>query len=102
MSMPVYLEKSLERLQSIPKVYPYYLPHVHVPIQHATKNTRQYATSPDTSPLLGPKQTKYNQSVPGSFLYYGRTSDHTILPALNKIESEQSSPTKKLRIKLNV
>ena len=92
-SMPGYLEKALERLQYNKKIYPQYSPHAHVPIQYATKNTRQYATAPDTSPLLNPKETKYIQSVTGSMLYYGRALDHTILPALNEIASEQSSPT---------
>ena len=63
------------------------------------KNTRQYATAPDTSPLLNPKETKYIQSVTGSMLYYGRALDHSILPALNEIASEQSSPTQSTKEK---
>ena len=85
-SMPGYLEKALKRLQYTPKISPQYSPHAHIPIQYATQNTRQYATAPDTSPLLGPKQTKYIQSVTGSFLYYGRALDFTILTALNEID----------------
>ena len=57
------------------------------------KNTRQYPTAPDTTQLLNPKDTKYIQSVTGSFLYYGRALDRTILPALNEIASEQAQPT---------
>ena len=91
--------KTLERLQYKPKSSPQYSPHAHVPIVYATKNTRQYATAPDTSPLLAPKGTKYIQSVTGSHLYYGRTIDYTILPALNEIASEQASPTHKMQEK---
>ena len=93
--MPGYVKKTLLRLQYKQKVSPQYSPHRHIPIVYATKNTRQYATAPDTSPLLGPKDTKYIQSVTGSFLYYGRALDNTILPALNEIASEQSKPTQK-------
>ena len=83
--MSGYLKKKLERLQHVPKVSPQCSQHVHIPIQYTTKNTQQYATVPDTSPLLGPKQENHIQSVTGSLLYYGRALDHTILPALNKI-----------------
>ena len=57
--MPGYLQKPLERIQHVPKVSPQYSPHVHINIQYETKNTRQYAAAPDTSPLLGPKQKKH-------------------------------------------
>ena len=91
--MPGYVHKMLDRLQHKPPSSPQYSPHAHVPIVYATKNTRQYATAPDTSPLLSPKETKFIQSVTGSHLYYGRAIDYTILPALNEIASEQASPT---------
>ena len=97
--MPDYVKKTLARLQHTPKVSPQYSPHAHIPIVYATRNTRQYATAPDTSPLLNPKDTKYIQSVTGSFLYYARALDHTILPALNEIASEQSTPTEKTMCK---
>ena len=35
----------------------------------------------------------------GSFLYYGRALDRTILPALNEIASEQVYPTQKTKEK---
>ena len=81
-------EKTLLRLQYTPKISPQYSPHAHTPIVYATKNTRQYASTPDTSPLLNSKDTKHIQSVTGSFLYYGRALDYTILPALNELDSE--------------
>ena len=57
-SIPGYLEKALEHVQHIQNKSPQYSPHVHTPIQYATKNNQQYARSPDTFPLLGTKQTK--------------------------------------------
>ena len=78
--MPGYVENTLSSLQHTPKRSPQYSPHAHIPIVYATKNTRQYATAPDTSPLLNPKETQYIQSVTGSSLYYDRVLDNTTLP----------------------
>ena len=96
-SMPGYLEKAFQRLHYKQKIFPQYSPHAHIPIKYATKNTRQYATAPDISPLLDPKGTQHIQSVTGSFLYYGRALDFTILPVLNKIASAQATPTEKTK-----
>ena len=93
--MPGYVEKSLSGLQHTPKIFPQYSPHAHIPIVYATKNTQQYTTTPDKSPLLNPKDTKFIQSVTGSFLYYRQALDNTILPALNEIALEQAQPTQK-------
>ena len=97
--MPGYVRKTLIRLQHKPQVSPQYSPHDCVPIQYATKNTRQYATAPDTSPFLSPVETTYIQSVTGSLLYYGRAIDYSILPALNEIASEQAQPTQQTKKK---
>ena len=71
-SLSGYIKRALERLQHIIKVSPQYSPHVHVPIQYGTKGTRQYATSPDTSPLLNPKQKNtFNPSQALSFIIAG-------------------------------
>jgi len=92
-SMQNYVQKTLQRLLHTPKTTPQYSPHEPINIQYAKKNTTQYATSPDTSQLLNQKDTKYIQSVTGSFLYYGRAIDYTILPTINDIASEQANPT---------
>ena len=39
-------------------------------------------------------EIKKVQRVVGTFLYYGRAVDNTILPALNDISASQASPTK--------
>ena len=44
--------------------------------------------------MLGKENKKYIQQVLGTFLYYARAADPTILVALNAIASEQASPTK--------
>ena len=93
--MPHYIKDSLKRLTHKPPSKPQYSPHEHTPITYGTKGTRQYATEPDLSPLLSKKDITYIQSVTGSFLYYDRALDHTILPALNELASEQANPTQK-------
>ena len=98
-SMPKYVPESLQRLRYVKNKYPQYSPHHHAPIQYGQKGTRQFASSPDDSPLLSPKETKHVQSTTGSFLYYGRAIDYTILPALNDIASAQAKPTQKTKEK---
>ena len=98
-SMPDYVTDALKRLNHVPQVTPQYSPHAHIPIQYGTKGTRQYATAPDLSPPLSPKETTKLQSITGSFLYYGRALDNTILPALNEIASMQAHPTEQTKQK---
>ena len=93
-SMPNYVEKALKRLGYIPNV-PQYSPHQHTPIKYGLKGIQQSTPSPDTSPLLTPKETQWIQSVTGTFLYYTHTIDSTLLPALNELASQQAQPTQK-------
>ena len=92
-SMPHYVEHALERLQYKVDKYPQFSPHPYVAINYTNQRDAQYATKEDDSPLLLPKDTKYIQSVVGSFLYYARAIDNTMLPALSQIAHQQSSPT---------
>ena len=96
-SMPGYVREALIRLGYKPHKNPQYSPHFHVPIQYGKKGTRQYNNAPDETPTLSPKGTKYIQSTTGSFLFYARAIDSTILPALNGIASEQAKPTEKTK-----
>ena len=92
-SMPDYVTRALKRLAHTPSVFPQFSPHQHVPIRYSVKGDRQYATAPDDSPLLSPKDKRHLQSIIGTLLYYGRALDYTILPALNDIAREQATPT---------
>ena len=47
----------------------------------------------DTTPLFPDSDKKRIQQIVGSFLYYARAIDSTILPALSKISSTQANPT---------
>ena len=98
-AMPKYVGDNLQRLGHKTKRAPQYSPHEHVPIKYGQKGQRQFATDPDNTAFLTPQETKKIQSTTGSFLYYGRAIDYTILPALNDIASAQSQPTEKTREK---
>ena len=75
---------------------PQFSPHDHAPFTYLKKGQRQLATEPDLTPLLTDKKDIQRvQSIIGSLLYYGRTLDNTILPALNELSITQSKPTVK-------
>jgi hypothetical protein len=56
--------------------------------------TIQYAKESDTLRLLSKEEKKYIQQVIGTFLYYRRIVDLTMLTALSSIASAQAVPTK--------
>ena len=94
-SMPDYISNALQRLQHVVTVYPQYSPHQHDAIKYSSQSERQYAMKEDTSPHLLPKGIKYVQSVVGTFLYYARAIDCTMLPALAQIAQQQAQPTQR-------
>ena len=96
-SMPQYVQDALKRLQHQPKVFPQYSPYHFTPVNYSKLGSRQYATQPDTSPLLNKTETTYIQSVIGSFLYYSRAVDPTALVGINTISFSQSQPTLKTK-----
>ena len=98
-SMPSCIPDASRRLGHAPTTHPQHSPHEHIPTKCGTKGTQQCATAPDMSPFLTPKETKFAQSVTGSFLHYGRALDATFPPALNEIAAAQSQPTQKTKQK---
>ena len=56
----------------------------------------------DHSPPLDEKGKKRIQQIVGSFLYYARAIDLTILPALSEISSLQAHPTENTKKKANM
>ena len=53
----------------------------------------------DTSPLLPDNEKKRIQQIVGSFLYYARAIDATILPALSELATSQANPTENTKKK---
>ena len=68
-------------------------PHRHE--QPTYGQTVQYAKEEDTSPKLNDEKKKFVQQVTGTFLYYARCVDPTMLMALSAIAADQSAPTEK-------
>jgi hypothetical protein len=62
--------------------------------------TKQYAETTDTYPPLSKEDKKYVQEVAGTFLYYARCVDSTMLTALGSIATQQANPTKNTMIKV--
>jgi hypothetical protein len=91
-SMPDYVVSALDRLRHCAPLSAQFAPHKWS--QPAYGQKLQLAPIDDT-PSLDKTGTEYVQSCVGSFLYYARTVDSTMLPAINEIRGSQSSPTQK-------
>ncbi len=62
--------------------------------------TKQYVETIDMSPPLSKEDKMYVQEVVGTFLYYARCVDSTMLTALGSIATQQTNPTKNIMIKV--
>ena len=63
------------------------------PSNSFAQTTVQYAPEPDNSPFLSPSGKTRVQQIVGTFLFYARAIDNTMLPALNALSASQSKPT---------
>ena len=98
-SMPSYTQKALKKLRHDPPTKPQHAPHKWtIPNYGATPQL----TPVDNSPKLTPQGQKRIQSVTGTFLYYGRAVDASILPAINDIASMQAHPTEQTNEKVKM
>ena len=90
--MPNYVTKALHKFQHpTPKRAQYALHKWTRPNYGATK---QLANPLDTSSQIPEEQKRRIQQIIGTLLYYVRAVDCTILPVLNTLAEQQSSPTK--------
>jgi len=78
---------------------PQYCPYTPNPIAYGKDN--QATTPGDTSPLLDATGKRRIQQIVGSFLYYARAVDPTILIALSAIAAQQSAPTEEKLARVN-
>ena len=90
LSMPGYVAEALQRFQHPHPTRPQHQPHKHVVPTYGQKT--QYETV-DESAKLDKAGKTYIQQVTGTFLYYARAVDPTMLVALSAIASAQSNPT---------
>ena len=99
-AMPKYVQKTLKKLNYEKGKHNQYAPHKWTVPVYGKK--QQFVTPEDTTKLLDKKGVKYTQRVVGSFLYYGRAVDNTILTALNEISAAQAQPTEKTKEKIQM
>jgi len=91
LSMPGYVEKALQRFNHPQPTRPEHSPHNHAEIQYGAK--QQLTAAPDKSPPLNEPDIKLLQEIIGTFLYYARAIDNTMLVALGTLASAQSQGT---------
>ena len=91
--MTGYCEKARIRFKHWISNKPQHQPYPHVIPTYGAK--QQFATAEDDSPALIPENKAYIQEVIGTFLYYTRAVDCTMLAALGSIAAQQATPTEK-------
>ena len=91
LSIPGYVTKALKQFNHEFPSRPQHQPYPHVPPDYGAK--KQYAKPANTSPPLDKIGKKYVMQVTGTFLFYARAIDSTMLPALSAIASQQNAPT---------
>jgi hypothetical protein len=92
-SIPGYLKDALKRFKHEPPKKPQHQPYPHNPIKYGTKT--QFAEPEDSSPFLNKDDKRFIQEVTGTFLFYARAVDPTMLVALSSLAAEQCNPTER-------
>ena len=90
-SMLDYVADALKRFHHTRPRKPQHQPHAHIKPTYGAK--QQFAPDSDDSPPLNPADKKFVQEVTGTFLYYARAVDLTMLTALGSIATQQANPT---------
>jgi Reverse transcriptase (RNA-dependent DNA polymerase) len=93
LSMPGYVDKALQRFTHPTPTRSQHSPHPWIPPNYGA--SVQYAEPEDTSPPLDKRGTKLLQEVIGTFLFYGRAVDNTMLAALGTLATAQTCGTAK-------
>ena len=89
--MPEYVPEALKRFKRECPRRKQTSPHAHTPITYGAK--QQFATQEPPATPLNKEGKLFVQQVLGTFLYYARAVDCTMLVALSAIAAEQASPT---------
>ena len=90
-SMPDYVQEALQYFQHPSPTKPEHAAHSWTTPDYGSKV--QYSLPSSTLPILDKKGIKSIKSISGTFLYYTRSIDACILPALNEISASQAQPT---------
>lgn len=99
--MPTYINKALSKFNYEPKKIPEHSPHASAEIRYSKKPQLAPATFKDFPPLTK-KQKNYAQSIIGTWNFYARAVDPTMLPAVGTIATNLTcSPYEVLQKKIN-
>jgi hypothetical protein len=93
-SIPGYIDKALIRFHEWTETKHAHSPDVYKTLEYGARV--QYAADDATTPL-NKADIKMLQEVVGSFLYYARAVDPTMLTTINTIASEQATTTEAVR-----
>ena len=99
LSMPEYVKDALIRFKREHPRRKQTAPHASIPVNYGAKV--QFATEEIEEEVLDKNGKLFVQQVLGTFLYYARAVDSTMLVALSAIASEQATPTKKTMEKVD-
>lgn len=91
LSMPGYIAKALQRFNVAPPTKPEHAPHRHTEPQHGA--AIQYTELDDDTVPLNPSDTKNLQEIIGTFFYYVRAVDNTMLTAFSTLVTAQAKGT---------
>ena len=91
LSMLQYVVDALKRFHHEAPLKPQHQPYPRVKPVYGAK--AQYSADDDDSPLLSKADKTFIQEVTGTFLYYARAVDSTMLAALGSIATQQANPT---------
>jgi len=100
LSMPEYIPNALKRFRHDRPKRPQNQPHVHTPPNYGAK--AQYTEQEKEEPEVSGETKKFIQQVLGTFLYYARAVDSTMLVALSAIASKQARTTATTLHKVNL
>jgi hypothetical protein len=92
-SMPGYVEKALQRFTHPDPTRPQHSPHHWIAPKYGA--TIQYAAPEDASTPLNKHGITRLQQIIGTFLFYGRAVDNTMLVALGTLAAAQTQGTEK-------
>ena len=90
--IPNYVTKALHKFQHIAPKRAQYAPHQWTRPNYGS--TKQLATPLDNLPPIPEELNRRTQQIIGTLLYYALTADCTMIPSLNTLSEQQSSPTK--------
>jgi hypothetical protein len=99
LAMVKYVMKQLTKYGHIAPLKPQHCPYLPTPFKYSKDN--QSPLPIDDSPRLDKAGKKRVQQIVGSFLYYARAVDPTILMALSEISSQQAAPTENTMKRIN-